>query len=228
MARKENEAAYSAHGGKTVFVVDEAQETLRTLAKTLPGQFARSLGKLGSLLRKDIRQAMESGGPSGTSWPGLVKWGPNRTPNSGRKRRRKSRYSGRAARWMGAHFFAETRTGKPYGRLYSAGRYILDKENLNVQVGWVTRTAAMAGKKVQAALRGPRWDQDPRFDESQPVTRTMRRALAAAGLILKKGKRELRQTQRPAIRAIYQQFEPRIPQIITDSVARYLAQGKTS
>jgi hypothetical protein len=228
--RREDESKYVANGGKgTLFVVGDAQDGLRELARNFPGQFARSLGKLGSLIRQDIRAAMEAEGPAGGRWAPLVKWKPNVPESSSRKRRRKrrSRYSTSARNFFEKRFFGETRTGKPYGRIYSAGRYLLNKEKLTVQAGWVTDSAARTGKRVQAALRGIK-SEDPRFDGSQPVTRAMRRALAAAGLVLPKSKRTLRQQQRPLMRRIFQNFEPQIPGLINRSVARYLAEGKSS
>lgn len=234
--RPEDTSKYVADGsslagrGGTIFLVDDAQEALRAHARNFPGQFARALNRLGSIIRKDIRAAMENGGPKGGRWSRLVSWKPNvPEPRAGKRRRkRRSRYSSSARKFFEKQFFGETRTGEPYGRIYSAGRYLpASEEKLVMKVGWVTDSAARTGKKVQAALRGSK-AEDPRFDETQPVTRAMRRALAAAGLVLPKSKRTLRQKQRPLMSRIYQDFEPRIPDIIREGVSKYIASGKKS
>lgn len=225
----ENEARYVAdsagqQGGGTLYVVDEARDGLRRLSGLFPGMFARALGRLGSTIRKDIRQAMENGGPYGAHWAPLVKWQPNKRQRSARKRRkRRSRYSSSAVRFFERSFTGETRTGKPYGRIYSAGRYLLNNQALTLSVGWVGNSAAYAGKAVQASMRGAK--NDWRFLGSQPVTRSMRRALAAVGIVLSKSKRELKQAERPLMSVIYGHFEPQIQPIIESALAEYLTKA---
>jgi hypothetical protein len=227
----EKEGKYVPAGGQglgTLYVVDEASPGLRELARILPEQFGRALGKAGSILRARIRAAMEAGGTPGERWEPVVNWrrdAPARAARRGKRKRRKkaSRYSAAAARFFRMKFFGREGNRKPYGRLYSAGRYLLDKERLIVQAGWVNASAASPGKAVQAGLRGEKnsWSHDG----SQPVTRAMRRALAAAGLILSQSKRALRQPGRTLMRNIYNDFLPEIPDVIALHTAKALARS---
>jgi hypothetical protein len=233
----ENEALYvpdrgagvgSAGGLGTLYVVGNADSGLSLLATNFPAAFGRALGRVGSDLRQAIRAALESGGPSGETWKQVSGWSPwsvRAKPNRRRKgaRRRPSRYNGSSLRSLQDRFFRHA-VDRPYGKLFGAARYLLDKGQLSVQVGWVTPTAAAYGRDVQAAMRGAS-PYDPTFSGSQPVTRSMRRALAAMGVILSKSTTSLTQPERPLMRTMFEEFEPKIPGIIEEAMERYLDVG---
>ena len=227
MAENESQYVPDRSGRETLYVVGEAGDGLSLLAEGFPVAFRRALGRVGSLLRKELRSCLESGGAPGETWKPVSGWHPWATRSKPGRRRKnsRSRFASRDMSALKERFFGRTATGKPYGKLYGAARYILGEPGtLVVTTGWVTGSSARFGQDVQAALRGAS-PYNPQFSGSQPVTRSMRRALAAMGLILAKSTTTLNQPERPLMRAVYQDFEPKIQGIIEGAMAEYLEKG---
>lgn len=234
MPRPENEAAYVVDanlrrgGGTFLSLTDQCGPAMAYFAKNFPAQLGRALGKVGSVVRLQARQAMEQGGLDG-QWPQTVGWKPR-----GRRLRRgtfgvfqsKSKYGTGGLGQLEERFglAGASRSKRPYGKLYSSARYILKKDALRVTVGWVNDSAAAYGKAVQAGLRGPAYSWP--FQGEQPVTRSMRRALAAMGIVLKKGTAYLRSPERPLMRPLFDRSLQEVPGIINEAMQRYLAGGK--
>jgi hypothetical protein len=211
--------------GTFLSLTDSVGPALSYFAANFPAQLARALGKVGSVVRAKARQSMEDGGPSGVSWAQTVDWKPRgRRGRLARKRRKSAGVSPLAGALHDKLFDGRGKPNRPYGKMYGAARYILDNQNLKVTTGWVTGTAAAFGKDVQAGLRGAN-PFNAQFEGEQPVTRSMRRALAAAGLVLARGTVFLRQPGRPMWRPIYEQMSPEVQAIVTAQMSKYFSGG---
>jgi len=221
-------------GGGTVAVIDESRQALLALSRNFPGQFKRTMGKIGSLLRQRLRASIEAGGPAGTSWPAkaqLRQAAAGRASYAGRRKGSRRSYTkgdwGKMTRSLFGYASGDPRlSSMPYGRLHKAGRYRLAEDGHSVQIGWIGWSASQTFRAVQSGRRGGKGEFE--FDESQPITRAMRRMFAAAGIKFAKGRRSIRQGQRPLVRKVFQQFEPELEGVVTKSMARYIAEGKSS
>lgn len=229
MARPENESLYVADApvatvrrgqGTAISLEDEVGAVMGYYARTFPKQTVRLLGKVGSTVRGWSREAMQGGGPRGVTWDKTSAWKPR-----GRRARlladpKRSKYGSGRLEALREHLFkGRARAKRPYGKLYSTARYILDKKAQTVQVGWVNPSAAAYGKAVQAGLRGPKYNWP--FQGSQPVSPSMRRALAAAGVVLRRGTLYLRSPERPMWRPIYGQLLDQLPGILDEWQGKY-------
>jgi len=208
----------SARGvqGAALTFTDEAYPWVAELMKKFPSIKRRALGKAGSTVRKWGRAAMEGKDAPGTGWRKTSAW-------EEAKRRikapRRSRFSSSQREALREKFFAGKRGGeRPYGKLYSTSRYILAQDGNQVDVGWVTYDAARYGRSVQGGLRGAS-AYAPEFDGEQPVSSKMRRALAAAGLVLSRGKMFLKQPERSLWEPLFGRALEEIPRVMEDYMA---------
>jgi hypothetical protein len=177
-------------GGSFLRINDTAKPWLAYLARNFRTEFARSLSRIGYWLRKEMRDAIESGGPAGASWPGRSNVQQLRMLDRKKKSRRSLLQYGQ------------------FGRLIKAVGYKADREELRVQIGWLSATAAPLAAKLQAGFE-------------TPISEKMRAMFFAAGSALAKSG-SIADPARPLVRPLFEQVEAEIPRRIEAFIIQYL------
>jgi len=180
----------SGGGGSFLRINDTAKPWLAHLARNFRPEFARALGKIGWWLREEMRKAIEAGGPAGSSWPGRSDV--QQFHKLDRKKKRRS---------------SLLQYGQ-FGRLIKAVGYKADRENLRVQIGWLSASAAPLAAKLQAGFE-------------TPISEKMRAMFFAAGSVLAKSG-SIVDPARPLVRPLFQQVEAEIPRRIEAFIVQYL------
>jgi len=188
---------YRFYGNDTfVRIRDEAHPWLQHMAREFPSELNRALRHVGWWARKELRSAIFEGGVAGSSWPPL---------SDVQQMRRIDDLKGR---------LRNPRT-HPFGSLVRAIGYKHEPAIMRVRVGWLSRSAAAQGAKLQKGF-------------TTQITPKMRRFFWAADIPLSGSKAVFRTPARPLFdpffmanrRKIYARIESRILYYLNKSKKR--------
>lgn len=214
-----------------VRVDDGSTPWLKALSATYPKEFQRALRSAGFWLRAELQKAMSSDGATiGEDWekPAMMT----------RYRRitllKRGKWSERLGRWTRSKKLALRRgdsldffSGKNFrprsehpfgGKLESAVRVRLTKDQ--VQVGFISKSAAAFASAVQDGRRGSRFGFE--YSKAQPIGENMRRMFWAAGIPLAKGTTRLNQPRRPLVKPLFDRRKAEIAARIETRMEAYL------
>ena len=177
--------------GATLFKInDTTTPLLDFLALSLPKEFNKALGSLGFWIRNELKGGVDKGGPTGLDWPDLSRVQSYRILDDAK---------GGKQRAPATH---------PFSTLNRALAYKLNKDSMSVHIGWLSKSAARYGARLQAG-----------FDT--PITEKMRRFFYAADFgLIKTG--SIRTPGRPLMLPVFEHVEAQIPQRIEAKIAEYL------
>lgn len=191
----------SAVAPTIIRIDDKAMPYLAWMAASLPRMFNRALKSIGWWMRGQIRKGMATENPGGImKWPALSRVTQTRVLDAYRGLRKKKRGRGyiRPRRFK----FSKLKAG---GKLYQAVVY--RAANMQVQIGWMTPSAAKAGQLFQTSFE-------------RPVTPKMRRFFNVAGLKLGAG--PIKHPARELIKPVYDASQTEILRRITLNIERQM------
>lgn len=209
---------------------DDAGPWLRHFIANFPRETNRALGSVGFYLRRQAVAAVKRGGVHG-EWEersvvqraGLLR-GVGKVKKL-KRGKRKGYYSQRynaplEARGSLESMAEASRFGASpwaFGKAQAAIRYKLDAANKRVTMGWISPSAARYGAAVQAGLRGAPGRMHRR---RQFVSPRMRRAFAAAGVVLSADTTHLESEPRPLMQPLLQAEDRQVLKVLEDRLVR--------
>ena len=176
-------------GGTLFRINDTAQPWLAMLARGFPTELTKALASIGFWIRGELKNAVNQGGPAGQNWPELSRVQTYRTLDD----------------LKGSNRNPATH---PFSTLGRAIGYRQVTQSMYVAIGWLSKSAARYGAKLQAGFE-------------TPITPTMRRMFFAAGVgLVKTG--SITTPARPLMSPVFQQIQDQIPGRIESKIADYL------
>lgn len=195
-----NYTVYAPPGGSILRIDDGATPYLNSLAVRFPDFTDRAMRHMAWWLRGVVKTEMRSSSPAGNRWPKTAQITKFRILERFKKTYRAG------SKTSGAVNFGNAKAEA--GRLTNAVGYS-HPSMLNVQVGWLSRSAVRLGVIFQGG-------------QQTKITNKMRMLFMAAGVPLAAGKRMLTQPPRPVFEPIFKARRKEIGDIIETRVAKHL------
>ena len=166
-------------------VVDEIQPTLEGLSRNNKKAMRSAVKSLGWFLQRELKKGVESGSPGGDTFQ-------ERIPH---EIRRKLQGGSAARKW--------------YGKMRNAIGY--QYEDGILRIGWVSKTAAMYGRKQE-------------FGYKTPVTDEIRKKYAEAGVPLSQNTKYLYLPARNVFDPMAGELHPQIAPYVQEKLNEYATQ----
>ena len=191
----------------------EAAMALRRFAQEMPTRMRGMLSRIGYQCRKKMREAVDTGRAGNQTWDPLSRMTTGRTW----ARLKRGKALKRAERWS-KYRHPNLDVGNPrfFGRVGKATIYAVSEAGDSVQMGFIGSRTAVWYAGVAQGLGGAHgfFDQP----QSQPVTKAMRRALAAMGFPT--AKYWITRKQRQLVGPVWESFKGDIPALVTERMGK--------
>ena len=179
-------------GSMTITVADECESYLQALGADIPNWRSKALRSLGWMMQDAIKRGIKSKSPGGKPYP------------------MRHRMSALDRNMMHPELMQSRYP--PLGKLVKAIGYQYREKQQAVVVGWLSRSAAALGRKVQ----------DP---QPIPVTGKMRRKFFLAGVGMRKSTMAIRPRSYDTIQPMRKVLEPKVIPYLEDKLYEYFQLG---